>query len=350
MKEKIQYLIKTIGIPRLIIFGFLVFLLLVAFFSGMDVKRLLSDSIVRVGRNGLFVLALLPPLKVGLGLNFGLPVGVICGLIGLVLGLEYRLMGINYILFASVLGVILAILTGYFYGLLLNKTKGQEMMVGTYTGFAVVSLMCSFWLLIPFKNPALIWAIGGKGLRTTLVLPAETAQLIDKFLSFKIFGIGIPTGTFLIWILLSTLLFIFFKTKAGLSMIAVGANPSFALASGINEEKARIRATIISNIIAALGIVIFAQSFGFVQLYLAPLMMAFPAIACILIGGATLRKASLVHVIIGAFLFHTLLTITLPVVTQAVALTGEAGDITEVLRVIISHGMILYALTRKGGD
>ncbi len=350
MKEQIRSLVKTVGIPRLIILSFLLLLLVLALVTGMDVKRLLTDSMVRVGRNGLFVLALLLPLKAGLGLNFGLPVGIICGLIGLVLGLEWRLTGLNYILFASVVGTGLAVIAGYFYGVLLNKTKGQEMMVGTYTGFAMVSLMCIFWLLIPFKNYALIWAIGGKGLRTTLVLPAQTAQFLDNILSFKLVGVGIPTGTFLIFAIFCLFIYVFLRTKVGLSIIAVGANPLFALASGIKENKARMQATLLSTVLAALGIVIFAQSFGFIQLYLAPLMMAFPAIACILIGGATLRKASLIHVIIGTILFHTLLTITLPVVTQAVAITGEAGDITEVLRVIISHGMILYALTRKGGD
>ncbi|MBT9150449.1 MAG: hypothetical protein DDT40_00621 [candidate division WS2 bacterium] len=350
MKKTLLSLISTIGIPRIIIAGFLTFLLITAFVLGVDVNRLLSDSLVRIGRNGLFVLALLPTLKAGVGLNFGLSLGAICGLIGLVLGLELGITGINHILLALVIGVLLAVIIGYIYGVLLNQTKGQEMMVGNYIGFATVSLMCTFWLLAPFRNPTLVWAIGGRGLRTTLVLPGETSQIIDNFLSFSFFGLNIPTGTFVLFFLSCLLLYFFFKTRSGLSMVAVGSNPVFARASGIKENTIRIQSVVLSTVLAAFGMIIFAQSFGFVQLYMAPLMLPFPAIACILIGGASLRKATLLHVIIGTALFQTLLTITLPVVTQAVAISGEAGDITEVLRVIISNGLILYALTRKGGD
>lgn len=350
MKEKIKIYIKSIGIPRFIIFSFLVSLLTLALILGMDVKRLISDSLVRVGRNAILVLALLPPIKAGIGLNFGLPVGVICGLVGLVIGLEFNFIGFSYLVLSSIIGGILALLAGYLYGSLLNKVKGQEMMVSNYVGFAIVSLMCSFWLLAPFRDPSLVWAIGGSGLRYTLVLPSETSQILDKFLSFSILGTKIPTGSFLILILLCLIISFFFKTKMGVAISTVGINPILGKASGMNIDKLRKYSIILSTILGSFGIIVYAQSFGFVQLYTAPLMMAFPAIACILIGGATLRRATITNVVIGTFLFQSLLTITLPVITQVVAVSGEAGDITEVLRVIISNGMILYALTRRGGD
>ncbi len=53
-------------------------------------------------------------------------------------------------------------------------------------------------------------------------------------------------------------------------------------------------------------------------------------------------KRQVGHVVLGAILFHTLLTIALPV-TQT-ALSGT--DISEIARMIMSNGMILYALTR----
>lgn len=350
MREKLKSFIKNIGIPRFIILSFLILLLILALILGMDVKRLISDSLVRVGRNAILVLALLPPIRAGIGLNFGLPVGVICGLVGLVVGLEFNITGFSYILLSFIVGGILSLGIGYLYGTLMNKVKGQEMMVGNYVGFATVSLMCSFWLLAPFKNPSLIWAIGGSGLRYTLVLPSETSQILDKFLALNIFGIKISTGSFLIFFLLCLLVAFFFKTKSGVAITTIGINPHFGKASGMNIDKLRKYSIILSTILASFGIVVYAQSFGFVQLYTAPLMMAFPAIACILIGGATLKRATITNVIVGTFLFQSLLTITLPVITQVVAVSGEAGDITEVLRVIISNGMILYALTRKGGD
>jgi simple sugar transport system permease protein len=65
----------------------------------------------------------------------------------------------------------------------------------------------------------------------------------------------------------------------------------------------RILSVVISTIIAAVGILVYEQSFGFIQLYMAPLLMAFPAVAALLLGGASVSKASMGNVIIGAFLF-----------------------------------------------
>jgi simple sugar transport system permease protein len=101
---------------------------------------------------------------------------------------------------------------------------------------------------------------------------------------------------------------------------------------------------VLSTVLAAIGIIVYAQSYGFLQLYMAPLMMAFPAVAAILIGGASLQRATIFNVIIGTVLFQTLLTTALPVTSRVIQ-----GDISEVARLIISNGMILYALTRSTG-
>jgi simple sugar transport system permease protein len=98
---------------------------------------------------------------------------------------------------------------------------------------------------------------------------------------------------------------------------------------------------VLTTVLGAVGIVVYSQSFGFVQLYTAPLLMAFPAIACILIGGATVTRATIGNVIIGTFLFQSILTTALPVTSQVIE-----GDISETARLIIQNGMILYALTR----
>jgi len=46
-------------------------------------------------------------------------------------------------------------------------------------------------------------------------------------------------------------------------------------------------------------------------------------------------------VILGTFLFQSILTTALPVTSQVIE-----GDISETARLIIQNGMILYALTR----
>ncbi len=343
--DTVREQIKEVGIPRLLIAVFLVVLFVVAFATRMNVADLLSDSLLRVARNGLLVLALLPAVQGGVGLNFGLPLGIVCGLVGCVISMNTGLHGWPALGAAAAIGALLAVPAGMAYGWLLNRTRGQEMMVGTYLGFAAVSGMSIFWTVAPFHNPQLVWAIGGKGLRTTLTLADYFDKLLDKLWAFEIGGVSIPTGTLLVFAAACVAVGLFFRTRAGITISAARSNPRFARAAGISDELTRVQATVFSTVIGALGIVVFSQSYGFVQLYTAPLLMAFPAVACLLIGGASVTRATLTHVVIGTFLFQSILTVALPVTSQVIQ-----GDISETARLIIQNGMILYALTRKAGS
>jgi simple sugar transport system permease protein len=75
---------------------------------------------------------------------------------------------------------------------------------------------------------------------------------------------------------------------------------------------------------------------------MAPFNMALPAVSAILIGGATVNKATITNVIIGTFLFQGIVTMTPTVMNSMIHM-----DMSEVIRVIASNGMIIYALTRK---
>jgi simple sugar transport system permease protein len=340
---RVRRSLASFGIPRLLIVAFLLALLAVAVVRKMDLGILLTDSLVRIGRNGLLVLALLPGIQGGIGLNFGLPVGILSGLIGCVLVLHLGATGWAGLGLACLLALLISIPAGWLYGRLLNRVRGQEMMVGTYTGFSLVAGMSMFWLLAPFHNPTLVWAIGGKGLRTTLPLGEAFGGILDNLGAFNIGGVRVPTGLFLVFFLFCGIVSLFFRTRLGLALRAAGQSPAFARSSGIREESMRILSAVLSTSLAAIGIVVFAASYGWVQLYTAPLMMAFPAIACILIGGASVTRATIPHVLFGTILFQTILTIALPVTSSVVR-----GDVSEVARLIIQNGMILYALTRRG--
>ncbi len=334
--------LREIGVPRLLIALFLVVLFGIAVATRMDIGSLLTDSLLRAARNGILVLALLPAVQGGVGLNFGLPIGIICGLVGCVITLNAAVTGWGGLALSAVLAIALAIPAGMAYGWLLNRTRGQEMMVGTYLGFAVVSGMSIFWIAAPFTNPTLVWAIAGRGLRTTLTVSGVYDKLLDRLWSFKILGVTIPTGTLLVFALACAVVGLFFRTRAGITIAAARSNPRFARAAGISDERTRAQATTFSTVLGAVGIVVFSQSYGFLQLYTAPLLMAFPAVACLLIGGASVSRATLTHVIIGTLLFQSILTVALPVTSQIVQ-----GDISETTRLIIQNGMILYALTRR---
>ena len=101
----------------------------------------------------------------------------------------------------------------------------------------------------------------------------------------------------------------------------------------------------LSTVLGAVGIIVYAQSFGFIQLYQAPRQMGFLAASAILLGGASTARASIGHVIIGTFLFQGVLTLGMPVANAIV----PQSTISETLRILISNGIILYALTKSGG-
>lgn len=345
-KKRFVAIVDAIGLPTIIISIFFLAVLVTAAISGMSLSVVLTDSLGRFGMNGLLVLAMVPAIKSGAGPNFALPVGIICGLLAFTIGIEMGFIGLKLILMVSLMAIVFASLVGFAYGKLLNAVKGSEMTIATYTGFSVVALMALVWLTAPFKSKAMGWMMGS-GLRETIGLEGlKAAQIFNNFLSFKVFGIGIPTGMLLVFSAFCIIVWLFFKTKTGVAITAGGSNPQFAAASGININKNRVIANIFSTILGALGIIVYAQSYGFFQLYQGPLMMAFPAVAGILIGGATASKAKVSHVVIGTFLFQGLLTASLPLANRLLPGT----DLSEPIRAMLQNGIILYALTQvKGG-
>src|SRR5690606_11471581 len=156
----------------------------------------------------------------------------------------------------------------------------------------------------------------------------------------------VPTGMLLNFFAFCLLIWLFYRTKTGIALTAGRNNPEFAAASGINMDSNRIKANITSTVLGVLAIIIYSQSCWYLRLYSGPLRMAFPALAGVLIGGATASKANVSHVIIGTFLFQGLLTASAPLANQLF----EGSDLSEILRMVLQNGIILYALTQvKGG-
>ena len=335
-------MLKKFGLPRLIILIFLISTYIIAPFVGIPITTALSDTIIRFGMNAILVLSLMPMIESGAGLNFGMPLGIEAGLLGALLSIELGFSGFTGFILAILIAIIFGFIFGWVYGAILNKVKGGEMMIATYIGFSSVAFMCIMWIVLPFKKADMIWAYGGSGLRTTISVETYWKGVLNNV--FGKISQAIPVGELIFFLLLAFLMWLFFRTRSGLSMSAVGKNEKFAQATGIDADKSRKQSVIISTVIAAIGIIVYQQSFGFIQLYLAPFNMAFPAIAAILIGGASVNRVTIWHVMIGTFLFQGILTMT-PTVVNALIKT----DMSETIRIIVSNGMILYALTRKEG-
>ena len=342
LKGRIQGFVKTFGLPRLLITGFLILLLVVAPFVGADLPTQISNIINRFSWNGILVLAMVPMVHSGCGLNFGLPLGIISGLLGATMSIELGFTGPLSFFMAALLATPFALVFGTVYGWLLNKIKGGEMMIATYVGFSSVSLMCMMWLLLPYHSPNMVWGMAGKGLRTTISLEGYYTQALANILQINIGNLSIPTGAILFFAILAFAMWAFLHTKTGTAMTAVGSNPDFARSAGINVDRIRLISVVMSTWLAAIGILVYEQGFGFIQLYMAPFYMALPAVSAILIGGATVNKATITNVIVGTILFQGIVTMTPTVMNNMIHL-----DMSEVIRIIVSNGMILYALTRK---
>ena len=337
--------LKKMGYPRLIISGFLIFLFIMTPFVGVNPVRQIGNIINRFSWNAVLVLAMVPMIHSGCGLNFGLPLGVIAGLLGGTMSIQFGFerFGVTVsFLMAMVIATPFAILFGGGYGMLLNRIKGGEMMIATYVGFSSISFMCMGWLLLPYSAATMVYGLSGSGLRPTISLDGYYNQVLANCLQIKIGDMIIPTGSLLMFALLAFLMWAFLHTKTGTAMTAVGSNPTFARASGINVNRIRTLSVIISTWLGAMGILIYQQGFGFLQLYNAPNNMTMPTVAAILIGGAMVNKASISNVIIGTILFQGMVTMT-PTIMNAIVHT----DMSEVIRIVVSQGMILYALTRK---
>lgn len=338
-------LVAKLGMPRLVILAFFVLLCVLSGLYGISVPTMIGNVLKRTGMFGVLALAMLPGIQCGITLNMGMTAGIIGGLLSTLIALEYNMTGWGAFFFAVVVGCLFAMPIGWLYSKLLNRLKGNEMTVSTYVGFSFVSLMSIAWMLLPFKNPKITWALG-TGLRVMHNMGGSFGSILNNLWSFKLFGATIPTGLLLFFLLCCFIMWLFSRSKTGTAMIAAGSNPRFAEAAGINVNRMRTIGTTISTVIAAVGIIVYSQSFGFMQLYSGPRQMGFIAASAILIGGASVTRAKVSNVILGTFLFQGVLALGIQVANAAISESG----LSEVMRILISNGIILYALTQSGGE
>jgi len=105
-------------------------------------------------------------------------------------------------------------------------------------------------------------------------------------------------------------------------------------------QKTRIQSIIISTVLACFGQIIYLQNIGTMNTYNGADQAGLFAAASLLVGGATVAKASIPNAIVGTALFH-LMFIVMPMAGKNI--TGSAM-IGEYLRMFISYGVITIAL------
>jgi simple sugar transport system permease protein len=311
--------------------------------SSLSIQYILQEMITRLGRNTFLVLALLLPIYAGMGLNFGMTLGAMSGQIGLILAINWNVGGVEGLAFAALLGTPVSILMGYICGAVLNKAKGREMVTGYMLAFfinGIYQLLVLYMMgaIFPIRSPAILLS-RGYGIRNTLNLEG-VRQSLDNLLMLRLGGYAIPIATFLVIAVLCVFVVWFKKTKLGQDMRAVGHDMAVADSAGVPVDKTRIIAIIISTVLACYGQIIFLQNMGNMATYNAHDQTSFFAVAAILVGGASVKKATIPNVFIGVILLHILFVVT-PRAGQN--LFGSAM-IGEYFRQFIGYGVIALSL------
>jgi len=337
--EKLKNFFISNAVPIL----FVVITLLAVPVSGFSANYLIQEMITRIGRNSFLVLSLLLPILAGMGLNFGMVLGAMAGQIGLIFITDWSIVGIPGLVLAMLISTPISILLGILCGSVLNRAKGREMATSYILGFfinGVYQLVVLYFMggIIPVKSPSLVLS-RGYGIRNTVALDG-VRQVFDNMIPLKIGEISIPLGTFFIIALLCLFIMWFRKTKLGQDMRAIAQDMKVAQSAGIPVDRTRIISIVISTVLAGYGQIIFLQNMGTLSTYNSHDQTGVFSIAAILIGGATVSRATIPNVFIGVILFHMMFVVS-PMAGKN--LIGQAM-LGEYFRQFISYGIIAIAL------
>ncbi|WP_084502771.1 ABC transporter permease subunit [Proteocatella sphenisci] len=397
--------IKTTLTDNIVVIIFVALCLICIQVAQMPMSFIINELVSRLSRNLFLVLSLIIPVLAGMGLNFGIVIGAMAGQIALIAVTHWGITGLAGFSLAVAITIPISIVFGYLTGVVLNKTRGQEMIAGMILGYFTNGLYQLLFLflvgtIIPMNNPVLVLS-GGVGIKNTIdlnsikyaldrafdpffkitfvhasmviciVLIALFAYgayknkkedryekyinaLIKAVIFVVIFGLLIvlsqqksiinmikfPTAAFLVIALICIFTKFIMATKLGQDFRTVGQDMHVAEVSGINVNKTRIKAIMISTVLAGVGQLIFLQNIGTLNTYGGHEQVGMYAIAALLVGGASVSKATIGQAIIGTALFHTLFIVS-PQAGQN--LFGNA-QIGEYFRVFVAYGVIGISL------
>lgn len=311
--------------------------------AGYSADYLINEMITRLARNSFLVLSLLIPIMAGMGMNFGIVLGAMAGQIGLILITDWQVVGVPGMLLAMLISTPLAVLLGWFCGLILNRAKGREMVTGYMLGFFMSGIYQLFVLygmgyVIPITNHDILLP-RGFGIRNAINLD-HIRQALGDLLNLQIGGIHLPIGNFLVIAVLCLFIIWFKKSKLGQDMRTVGQDMHVARTSGIQVERTRMLAIIISTVLACYGQIIFLQNIGTMNTYNSHDQVGLFAVAALLVGGASVSRGTIPNVFIGTVLFHMVFVVS---PRAGKELIGEA-QLGEHFRVFISYAIIALAL------
>ena len=305
------------------------------------VFRYIARNGIKACRNWFLVLSRSGYRRAGAQLRHS--AGAMAGRVGLIVATHYKIPGLLGLSVAVVLSVPIAVLLGISVGHVLNLARGREMITSMMLGFFANGLYLLVFLfmvgtVIPVDNPE-IMLDSGVGLRGTIELK-YCKYALDNLLKVRLFGVNIPVATFGVVIALCLGIRWLYKTKLGQELRAVGQDMAVASVAGINVDRTRITAMVMSTVLASIGQIIFLQNMGVINTFNSHEQIGTVAIASILVGGASVTSATVGHGLAGTLLFQ-LLFIVSPSAGQRLMGNAQVG---EFFRVFIGYGIIAVAL------
>jgi simple sugar transport system permease protein len=130
------------------------------------------------------------------------------------------------------------------------------------------------------------------------------------------------------------------RTRLGQNMRTVGQSRTVANAAGLNVDRIRIIAMILSTVLACWGQLIYLQNIGTFSTYGAHTQVGQFAIAALLVGGASVQRANNKQAVLGVILFHTLFIVA----PQAGKELFNNAQLGEYFRVFVAYGVIAVSL------
>lgn len=311
--------------------------------SGLSMEYIIQEIILRLSRNLFLVLSLLIPIIAGMGLNFGIVLGAMAGQLALIFITDWQIVGLQGFFLAIIVSLPLGALMGLIGGVVLNRAKGREMITSMILGFfinGVYQLIVLYGMgkVIPITDTSILLS-RGYGIRNAIDLK-NIRRALDDGIVLHIGNFSIPILTMLAVVLFCLFIVWFRKTKLGQDMRAIGQDLEVSKSAGIAADRTRVIAIVISTMLAAIGQIIFLQNIGTMNTYNSHEQIGMFSIAALLIGGASVAKASIPNALSGVILFHAMFILA---PRAGKELIGSA-QIGEYFRVFVSYGIIALVL------
>jgi simple sugar transport system permease protein len=210
--------------------------------------------------------------------------------------------------------------------------------------FLATAIFCGVYLAIMairlISRKATLRASLGKMVAAVLALAICVVARDQGFFKPYKTLVRVPLASFVVIAAVCGVIAALMKTKIGQDMRAVGHSLPVSAVAGIDVNKTRTVATCISTVLAAVGQIIFLQNLGNLNTYNAHENVGMFAAAALLIGGASVERATIGQALIGTTLFHLLFNVS------PMAGRNIFGDsiIGEYFRVCIAYGVIAVTL------